>query len=200
MSAIRCGSCGGFGFLEQCGALAVGGEHHLDQAFGSARRFLREAADAPARWNGDLAALGCKVAANGLKQRRFSSSVAADQADARPWRDLHAGVVDQQPSGDPERDVGDGEHAAFSPERPPNATHLSVKSGSPDAALMQVVVAAAQFIHQLLQMGRELGFRTHVLLQPFADGIADRSRRSGDQFASNSRIDSAIHNEFQHRF
>ena len=43
--------------------------------------------------------------------------------------------------------------------------------------LNAVVVAPAQFVHQLLQMGRQLGFRAHALLQPFADGIADRSRR-----------------------
>jgi len=38
---------------------------------------------------------------------------------------------------------------------------------------MQVVVAPAQFIHQLSQPGRQLGFGADALLQPFADRIAD---------------------------
>jgi hypothetical protein len=61
---------------------------------------------------------------------------------------------------------------------------------------MPVAIAPEQFIHQLLQPGCELGLRTQALLQPFADGIADRSRSPVvDLF-----IDSTIHDEFQHRF
>jgi hypothetical protein len=63
---------------------------------------------------------------------------------------------------------------------------------------MQLVLTPEQFIHQLLQMGRELGFRTYVLLQPFAHGIADRSRSPVINLFE--IVDSAIHDEFQHRF
>jgi hypothetical protein len=39
-----------------------------------------------------------------------------------------------------------------------------------------VSVLSLQFIHQMPEMGRQLGvFRTKVLLQPFADATADRS-------------------------
>jgi len=43
-------------------------------------------------------------------------------------------------------------------------------------ALMQFGVAPAQLIEELSQRLRQLGLRPHVLLQPFADGIADRAR------------------------
>jgi hypothetical protein len=64
---------------------------------------------------------------------------------------------------------------------------------------MAVVIAAEQFIHQLLQTGCELGLRTQALLQPFADGIADRSCSPVINLFE-IVVDSAIHNEFQHRF
>ena len=112
------------GLAEQCGAFAIGGKYHLDQAFGPIWGFLRKAAEAPTRRDGDLAGFGRNIAANGLKQRRLSRTVASDQADARAWHDLSAGVIDQQPSGDPDRDVGEGEHAAFSPLRRFKATAL----------------------------------------------------------------------------
>ena len=37
---------------------------------------------------------------------------------------------------------------------------------------MQLFVLSAQFVQQLLQAGRELSFGAHVLLQPFANGVA----------------------------
>ena len=69
-----------------------------------------------------LPALGRQLAADDVEQRGFAGAVAADEADARAGHDLHGAVVDQQPSGDADGDVGDGKHAAFSPEPPPNAT------------------------------------------------------------------------------
>ena len=52
-------------------------------------------------------ALGRQIAADRVEQRRFADAVAADKADARAGHDLHRAVVDQKPSGDPDRDVGD---------------------------------------------------------------------------------------------
>ena len=101
----------GLGFAQQRIALEIGLEHDLDQAFRPVGRFLREAADAPARRQGDAAGFGGELAADRAKQRRFAGAVAADQADARTGRDLHRGVVDQEPAGEPDRDVGDGQHA-----------------------------------------------------------------------------------------
>ncbi|MBR1224282.1 MULTISPECIES: hypothetical protein [unclassified Bradyrhizobium] len=64
---------------------------------------------------------------------------------------------------------------------------------------MPLVLAPAELIDQLLQSGREFGFRTHILLQAFADGIADRLRSPVIDLLENG-IDSAIHGEFQRRF
>ena len=55
ISAIRCGIVRGFGFVEQRVALEIGLQHDVDQAFRAVRRFLRQAADAPARRQGDAA-------------------------------------------------------------------------------------------------------------------------------------------------
>ena len=75
----------------------------------------------------DAAGFGRQVAADRVKQRRFADAVAADEADARTGHDLHGAVVDQEPPGNPDRNISDGKHAALSPERPanatPNATH-----------------------------------------------------------------------------
>ena len=149
----------GFGFAQQRVALEVGLQHDVDQAFGAVGRFLREAADAPARRNRDAAGFERQVAADRVKQRRFADAVAADKADARAGHDLHGAVVDQKPPGDPDRNIGDGKHAALSPEPPPNATHLSVKSGLWRAyrAQCSAVVAPAQLFRSC-SSGSEAGF------------------------------------------
>jgi hypothetical protein len=57
------------------------------------------------------------------------------------------------------------------------------------------VIAPTQFIHQMLEMGRgRAGMQ--ILLQPLADGIADRSAGLAiDLFALVG--DSAVHDEFR---
>jgi hypothetical protein len=97
---------GGLGLAQQGGALEIGGKYHLNEALWPVGCFLREAADAPARRNGDLSGFGWNVAADGLKQRRLSSAVAADQADPRAGNDLRGGMIDQQAAGNAHRDVG----------------------------------------------------------------------------------------------
>ena len=108
-----------------------------------------------------------------MEQRRFADAVAADEADPRAGHDLHRAVVDQQPSGNADRNIGDGKHAALSPDPPANATDLSVKTERMSSSV-QLVIAASQLVDQLAQTRRQFGFGTHVLLQPFADGFADR--------------------------
>ena len=98
---------GGIGFRQQRVALQIGLQHHLDQAFRPVRGFLGKAADTPARRNADTAGFGRQFAADRGKQRRFADAVAADEADARARHDLGRAVVDEQPSGDPDRDFGD---------------------------------------------------------------------------------------------
>ena len=98
---------GGFGLMQQRVALQIGLQHDVDEAFRAVGRFLREAADAPARRQRDAAGLDRQIAADRMKQRRFADAVAADEADARAGHDLHRAVVDQKPSGNPDRNVGD---------------------------------------------------------------------------------------------
>ena len=97
----------GFGFAQQGIALEIGLEHDLDQAFRAVGRLLCEAADAPAWRDGDGAGLGRQLAADRVKQRRFADAVAADEADARAGDDLRGAMIDQKPSGNPDRNVGD---------------------------------------------------------------------------------------------
>jgi hypothetical protein len=56
-------------------------------------------------------------------------------------------------------------------------------------------VPPAQFIQQMLQVGRGRA-RTEALLQPFADGIADRSARLAIELFA-VVADSAVHGEFR---
>jgi len=53
----------------------------------------------------DAAGFERQIAADGMKQRRFADSVAADKADAGAGHDLHRAIVDQKPPGDPDRNV-----------------------------------------------------------------------------------------------
>ena len=79
---------GGLGFAQQRVALEIGLEHDLDQAFRAVGRFLREAADAPARRDRDAAGFRRQIAADGVEQRGFADAVAPDEADARAGHDL----------------------------------------------------------------------------------------------------------------
>ena len=114
----------GFRFVQQSVPLDVGLEHHFDQAFGAVGRLLSKAADAPARGKGDGAGLRRKFTADCMEQGGLADAVAADKADASAGHDLYGTMVDQKPSGDADRDVGEGKHGGFSPLRRPNATHL----------------------------------------------------------------------------
>ena len=98
---------GGVGFPQQGIALEVGLEHDFDQVFRPVRGFLRKAADAPARRDRDGAGLRRQLAADRGKQRRFADAVAADEADTGAGNDLRGAMIDQKPSGNPDRYVGD---------------------------------------------------------------------------------------------
>jgi hypothetical protein len=62
------------------------------------------------------------------------------------------------------------------------------------------VILPLQLIHQISQMGRQFGtLRAKVLLQPFADGTADRSAGGAiDLFAA--LVDSVGHHGFRFAF
>jgi hypothetical protein len=161
---------GALGFGEQRVALEIGLEHDGDQALRAVRGFLRQAADPPARRQAHRAVLGRELAADHLEQRRFAGAVASDQADAGAGRDLHGAAVDQKASGKADGEVGDGEHAALSPQGAANATRFSVS-----IKLVRVAVALLQFVQELFEMRRQARFGTETLLQPFAHGIANRA-------------------------
>ena len=97
----------GLGFGQQRIALEIGLQHDIDQAFRAVGRFLRETANTPARRDRDRAALGRQLASDRMEQRRFADAVAADKTHACARHDLNRAVVDQKPSGDPDRNVGD---------------------------------------------------------------------------------------------
>ncbi len=98
---------GGVGLPQQRIALEVRLEHHFDQAFRPVRGLLGEAADPPARRDRDGTAFDRQFAADRRKQRRFADPVAADEADAGARHDLRRAMVNQQPSGDPDRYFGE---------------------------------------------------------------------------------------------
>jgi hypothetical protein len=81
---MRCGSVAVSASLMQRGALAVGGQHEVDQRIRPARRFLFHPAHAHAARQGDLPILGVQFAADQPEQRGLAGAVAADKADARP--------------------------------------------------------------------------------------------------------------------
>ena len=63
---------------------------------------------------------------------------------------------------------------------------------------MQVVIAAAQFIYQTLQMGRQIDLGANVLPQPFGHGIADRPGRTMIDLVE-IVVKSAVHGGFLRR-
>jgi hypothetical protein len=71
----------------------------------------------------------------------------------------------------------------------------SFRRESPQQSIAAVL--SLQFVHQVLEMGRQLGvFRAKVLPQPFADTTADRSAGSAiDLFAA--LVDSVGHRGFR---
>src|ERR1700761_881735 len=113
-----------------------------------------------------------------MEQGRLADAVAADETDVSPGHDLHGAVLDQKTSGDPDRYVGDGKHAALSPQRLAKATaypgDLALKSAMWPLTGVDVVLTA-QLIQEVLQTGRRFEIvEPQVALQPFADGIAYR--------------------------
>ena len=76
---MRLGSAACSASARSC-AFGVGGEHPIDDALLSARRFLRNVPDAGHARNGDRAHVGREIAADDFQQRRLAGTVAADEA------------------------------------------------------------------------------------------------------------------------
>ena len=99
-----------FGFGHERGALLVGREHHLDEALGAARRLLGDGADAHALRQRDCTAFARDLALHEPEQGRLAGAVAADEPDARAWRQRAGGVVEDQAFADPVGQVRDVKH------------------------------------------------------------------------------------------
>ncbi len=164
----------GFGFGEEGVALLVRLQHNLDQALRAVRRFLGERADTPARGNGDAAGFERQIAPDRGEQRRFADAVAADEADARTGHDMGGAVIDEQPAGDPDRDVGDGKHGGVSAH-----SALRRNSGSALVAILQPKLG-----QKVLQPVRHRAFGPEMIAEPFADHFAHESVRRGVDLGS----------------
>ena len=90
-------------FAEQRGALAVGGEHPVDEAFFAAGRLLGDVADARGARHRDRSAFGRELARDELQQRRLARAVAADEADLVPVGDRGGSRLEDRPPLDAER-------------------------------------------------------------------------------------------------
>ena len=103
----------GLGLCEETDTFLVRAQHDLDQALGTVRRLLREAADPAARRELHRAVLGGDLARDRAEQGRLAGTIASDQPDAGAGRDVRRGLVDQQAAGDADRQFVDDEHGRY---------------------------------------------------------------------------------------
>ena len=96
--------------LEQSGALDIGGEHEIDERGRAARRLLLDASELQPRGQRDGSALRGDLAADEPEQGRLAGAIAADEAGARPRRQEHAGLVEQDARAEPIGEIVDREH------------------------------------------------------------------------------------------
>ena len=97
------GVLGGERFMEQGGALRIGGEHGLQQADLPGRRFLGDGGDARPRRQAD----GVVALEYESQQSRLARAVAPDQADLVAGGNHGAGAVEQNSPGDAVGEVVD---------------------------------------------------------------------------------------------
>ena len=98
---------------EQRRAFGVGGEHHVDEPLGAARRLLRHRADARRARQADGAALGRDLALDDAEQGGLAGAVAADHADPRSRRHGEGGSVEDHAIADPVGQIVDVQHGGL---------------------------------------------------------------------------------------
>ena len=76
---------------------------------------LRHLGDPPARRHDEVAGVGVQPAGEQREQRRLAGAVAADQADLLAGVDGDAGAVEHELDAAAQRELGENEHARFSP-------------------------------------------------------------------------------------
>ena len=147
ISAMRCGSCAVSASASKLDAFLVGAQHDVDQAVGTVGRLLRQAADASARREPDLAVLGGDLARDRAEQGRLAGAIAPDQPDARAGRDVRGGLVDQQAAGDADRQFVDDEHGPLCGRRAAREASCRVLAmkGSPNYLCRETTEAYARW-------------------------------------------------------
>ena len=107
---MRAGSDSVSASSEKPGALGIGLEHDVEQAFGAVGRFLGEPPDAAARRDQDVALLGRELAGDDAEERGLAGAVASHESDPGTGRQGDCRAVEQNASANPIREVVDAEH------------------------------------------------------------------------------------------
>ena len=103
----------GFGLRES----GVASEDEVGRALVGLRHLLRDLGNAPAARDRDIAGVGLQTAGEQREQRRLAGAVAADEADLFAGLDGQAGFVEDELDAAAQRQLGENEHARFSPAR-----------------------------------------------------------------------------------
>ena len=101
----------GFAFGQQFGAFNIGGQHGVKRGGGAVGGLLRDIAEAGAARHFDLAVVGFQLADDGLYQRRFARTIAADQAHLAAGGDGGTGAIDDIAPAKADGDVLNCQHA-----------------------------------------------------------------------------------------
>jgi hypothetical protein len=103
----------GFGARQEPGSFDIGLEHDVDETLRPVGRLLRQAADPPSRRQFNVAMFGGDIMGDDVEQRALAAAVAPDESDARPRRDSHRGIFDEEAAGDANRQIVDDQHGAL---------------------------------------------------------------------------------------
>jgi hypothetical protein len=99
------------GFPHQAVALGIGLQHDVDQRLLGARRLLRHLADARAPGIADRARLRRKLTGDGAEEGGLARAVTSDKTGLGAGRQAERGLLDEQPPGDTQRKIVDGQHS-----------------------------------------------------------------------------------------
>ena len=99
-----------FQFIEQFGTFPIGREDEVGKVLRARWCLLVDGTDPGIAARTNLTAIRRNLAENRAQQGGFSRTVAANQPDAAPIRQLRRGLVQQQTAAKPDRKVGYRQH------------------------------------------------------------------------------------------
>jgi hypothetical protein len=102
---------GGFGFDDRVNP-GVAGDDEIDRGIRQRRRFLRDACDAQARRQIEIALVGLDLALDRREQARLAAAVAADHTDARAVVQREVDIGQQQAFAAPQGEIPEGNHGS----------------------------------------------------------------------------------------